>query len=122
MSKRIKKTIATVAALGSLALGGAVFAQAQSGSGPQPVAHVQAPSGQSSGEASNAPDRDNVRSGDQTTPDPAGASGGEQSSTAEAPDGLEQSGAESAPNNDGPGGHADEPANPNADYQFQGQQ
>ena len=29
---------------------------------------------------------------------------------------------ESADANDGPGGHADEPGNPNADYQFEGQQ
>jgi hypothetical protein len=33
----------------------------------------------------------------------------------------EQPGSE-VPNNDGPGGHADEPANPNADHQFQGEE
>jgi hypothetical protein len=35
--------------------------------------------------------------------------------------GSEQPGSEVA-NDDGPGGHADEPANPNADHQFQGKE
>jgi hypothetical protein len=29
---------------------------------------------------------------------------------------------ETAPGSDGPGGHADEPGNPNADHQFQGEE
>ncbi len=143
MTKRIKKTIATVAALGALALGGAVFAQAQSGQG------TAAPPVQSASESATAPDNDNIQSGDQTTPDqPGAASAGEsvgspdtdnvqagdqttpdQPGTASSSTTSEQSsteseqpGAESASNNDGPGGHADEPDNANANYEFQGQQ
>lgn len=138
MVKRIRRVMVGVAALTALALGGAVFAQAQSPS------HAA--------ERAAAPDRDNIRSGDQTTPDaPAlshttrhvvlhgsavrsratdgdtvqsgdqttadGSGGGapEQSGV----DSREQSG-ESVANGDGPGGHADEPGNPTADHQFQG--
>jgi hypothetical protein len=64
-----------------------------------------------------APDTDNIQSGDQTSPDPAAshANSDQGSQTGS------ESGSEGA-NNDGPGGHADEPANPNADHQFQGQE
>jgi hypothetical protein len=113
MTKRIKKTIAAVAALGALALGGAVFAQAQSGQS------ANAPSVQSASESVTAPDTDNIQSGDQTTPDQPGAASGSEQQSAE---GSEQPGAESAPESDGPGGHADEPGNPNANYEFQGEQ
>jgi hypothetical protein len=141
MTKRIQKLALAVAALAALSLGGAVFAQAQS---PSPAAS----------EGTAAPDRDNVQSGDQTTPDTAkaaarhardnarrhivlaagrahgnnGQSGDQTASDngaaseqigAENP---EQPGAESesASGADGPGGHADEPGNSNADHQFQG--
>jgi hypothetical protein len=65
----------------------------------------------------------------------AGSKSAESTSAAEAPgteqspaseqSGSEQPGTESGSevsNNDGPGGHADEPGNPNADHQFQGQE
>jgi cytoskeletal protein RodZ len=113
MTKRIKKTIAAVAALGALALGGAVFAQAQPGQS------ASAPSVQSASESVTSPDTDSIQSGDQTTPDPAGTASGSEQRSAESP---EQPGAESAPESDGPGGHADEPGNPNANNEFQGQQ
>jgi hypothetical protein len=143
MTKRIQKLVAAVAALAALALGGAVFAQAQSPPSAAP-------------EPTTAPDRDNIQSGDQTTPDapkaatarhharrhavrvsnttptdPAGGGSG-QSGNQSTPDsgsasetpGTENpetgAGSESAPGNDGPGGHADEPGNANADHQFQG--
>ncbi len=139
MAKRIRKVMAGVAALTALALGGAVFAQAQSSPSSAP-------------ERATAPDRDNIRSGDQTTRDAPAAShttrhvvrhrtavrstatdgdtvqSGDQttpdrpgSGASEQP-GVEnpaQSG-ESAANGDGPGGHADEPGSPTADHQFQG--
>jgi hypothetical protein len=140
MTKRIQKLVAAVAALAALALGGAVVAQAQSSQSAAP-------------ERISAPDRDNVQSGDQTTPDtakptairaghrhvrvsntsadPTGGGTG-QSGDQSAPDsgsagetpGAENpesgAGSESAPSSDGPGGHADEPGNANADHQFQG--
>jgi hypothetical protein len=131
MTRRIQKLVAAVAALAALALGGAVFAQAQSSTSaaPEPVSAV---------------DGDNIQSGDQTTPDvttkatrhhaalvsptttdPAGGGSG-QSGDQTAPDtgsASETPGTESpetAAASDGPGGHADEPGNANADHQFQG--
>jgi hypothetical protein len=56
MGKRIRNVILGLAALTALALGGAVFAQAQSSPSSAP-------------ERATAPDRDNIQSGDQTTPD-----------------------------------------------------
>jgi ABC-type phosphate transport system substrate-binding protein len=141
MTKRIRKLVVAVAALAALALGGAVFAQAQTSPSAAP-------------ERTSVPDRDNVRSGDQTTPDVAvtaagharhhatraassttvdaagGGTGrsGDQStpdtgSAGETP-GAENpetgAGPESASANDGPGGHADPPGEGNADHQFQG--
>ncbi len=114
-----------VAALAALALGGAVFSQAQSSpsAGPERI---------------SATDRDNVQSGNQTTPDkaratsadPAGGGTG-QSGDQSTPDTGSTSdpaaerpesgaGSESASTNDGPGGHADEPGNAGAAHQFQG--
>jgi hypothetical protein len=147
MTKRIKKTIAAVAALGALALGGAVFAQAQSGQS------TAAPPAQSATESVTSPDTDNIQSGDQTTPDQPGAASASASESTTAPDNdsvqsgdqttpdqpgtasvsassasepqsseTEQPGVESPSNNDGPGGHADEPGNASANYEFQGQQ
>lgn len=141
MTKRIRKLALAVSALAALALGGAVFAQAQTSPSVAP-------------ERTSLPDRDNVQSGDQTTPDttavtagharhhtvrvassrtadPAGGGTG-QSGDQSTPDtgsasetpGAENpetgAGSESAPGNDGPGGHADPPGNANADHQFQG--
>jgi hypothetical protein len=46
------------------------------------------------------------------------------SSTSEQPGSESESSTETetAPGNDGPGGHADEPGNPHADHQFQGEE
>jgi hypothetical protein len=63
---------------------------------------------------------DNVQSGDQSTPDTPGQADTSDSNQAETPDnGTEAAGSEVA-NDDGPGGHADEPGNPNADHQWTG--
>ena len=141
MTKRIRRLVVAVAALAALALGGAVFAQAQSSPSAAP-------------ERTNMPDRDNIQSGDQTTPDTAATAAGHarhhaarvassttadpagrgtgQSGDQSTPDtgsasetpGAENpetgAGSESAPANDGPGGHADPSGNANADHQFQG--
>jgi hypothetical protein len=139
MGKRIRKVMVGLAALTALALGGAVFAQAQSARSSAPE-RATAPDRDSirSGDQttpdapavshttrhvvlhrtavrSRAADADTVQSGDQTTPDQPGSGASEQPG-AEKP---EQSG-ESAANSDGPGGHADEPGSPIADHQFQG--
>jgi hypothetical protein len=141
MTKRIRKLVVAMAALAALALGGAVFAQAQT----SPSAAL---------ERTSMPDRDNVQAGDRTTPDttptaagharhhaarvtssttadPAGGGTG-QSGDQSTPDtgsvsetpGAENpetgAGSESTPGNDGPGGHSDRSANTSADHQFQG--
>jgi hypothetical protein len=107
MTKRIQKLALAVAALAALALGGAVFAQAQS---PSPAAPHHA----------NVVDRDNVQSGDQTTPDRPGANAAEQGGSESTQSSESTQRPESANNSDGPGGHADEPGNATADHQFQG--
>ena len=137
---KMKKTIAGIAALGSLALGAAVFAQAQSGSAPQvqsapakaeptggpdtdniqsgdQTTPDQGQSASAQSESTGGPDTDTVQSGDQTTPDQPGAASGNEQQSSEGPD---QAGAESPDQSDGPGGNAD-PAG-NVDNQFEGQQ
>jgi hypothetical protein len=124
MTKRIQKSAAAVLALGALGFGGSAIAQ---GAATEPV---------------GGPDTDTVQSGDQTTPDvgTAAATASKASTAATTPSttpsaageqpgvesSTEQPGAESssetAANSDGPGGHADEPGNPQADNQFQGPQ
>jgi hypothetical protein len=135
MTKRIQKAFLAIAALAALAVGGSAIATAQ-----QP-AHSNAPVTQSSPntERVGGPDTDNVQSGDQTTPDTAGASavtakapagttgtteapGTEQPAASEQQGAAEQPGSESPANDDGPGGHADEPGNASADHQFNGQE
>jgi hypothetical protein len=99
MTKQFKRIAATLVALAALAGGGVAIAQAQSNPAPAPTA---AP------EPTGGPDTDSVQSGDQTAPDTGAA------------EGPEAPGTETAANDDGPGGHADEPGNRNADHQFEG--
>jgi hypothetical protein len=114
MTKRIQKLVAAVAALAALGLGGAVFAQAQSSTTPHAHHHAVRAAGLAT---AGATDGDTVQSGDQSTPDQPGAAG--EQTGAESPE-QPGAGSESAAGSDGPGGHADEPGNPNADHQFQG--
>jgi threonine dehydrogenase-like Zn-dependent dehydrogenase len=120
MTRRIQKGAAAVLALGAIGLGGSAIANAASAT--EPV---------------GGPDNDTIQSGDQTTPDVGtkAATASKSSAAASSSSSSEQPGVESsteapgnesssetAPGNDGPGGHADEPGNPQADNQFQGQQ
>ena len=110
MRARITKLAAGLAAIATLAFGGATLASASSK--PAPVQPAVA-----------AVDGDTVQQGDQTSAD-SGTSA-EQSSESGASDTAGERPAESnseIAGNDGPGGHADEPANASADYQFEGQQ
>jgi hypothetical protein len=133
MKSKITQGVAAFAALGALALGGSAVAGAVQNNATAPVVK-QAPS--KAQENTSGPDTDSIQSGDQTTPDKAKEAPGteqsaasERSSSNEAP-GTEQSpasesGSESSSEvagNDGPGGHADEPGNANADHQAQGQE
>jgi cytoskeletal protein RodZ len=143
-----RKSMAATGAALLAALGVSGVAIAQAGNGvPSPskaqstVAPAQAK--EKPGVESNAPensgrDPDNVQytaPGDPDAKTAAAKTGATNTSagskSAEAPgseqpaaseqSGSEQPGSEVA-NDDGPGGHADEPANPNADHQFQGKE
>jgi hypothetical protein len=113
MRTRITKLLAGLTAVTALAVGGAAISSAAGKTPPvNPPAAVNPP-------AVNPPaatDGDTLQQGDQTSPDTA-ADAAETSS--EAP--SSESGSEVV-GNDGPGGHADEPGNPNADNQFEGVQ
>jgi hypothetical protein len=96
MRARVTKLVAALSAVAAFAVGGAALAGASSTPTPAPAAPA-------------VPALSDVQQGDQTAPD----IGTSSESTSES---------ESATANDGPGGHADEPGNPNADNQFQGEQ
>jgi uncharacterized protein HemX len=115
MTKRWKGIVTAVAAIAALATGGAVFAQAQNGSTQQ-----QAPAAEKGAPENSATDKDNVQ--DENGKDDASEKPekGEKGDKADKADKAEQAGSE-VPGDDGPGGHADEPGNPNADNQSQGQ-
>jgi hypothetical protein len=134
MIKRLKTSTGVLAGIAALALGGSAIASAASSTTTPAPTH----------ESTTAPDRDNIQSGSQTTPDPKGTTSASESTSARdhdkvqsgsqttadakdtaatpesAPDSNAESSGESVANNDGPGGHADEPGNPNADTQQQG--
>jgi len=122
MRTKITKLIAGLTAVTALAVGGASLASAASNTKPAnpPVVAV---------------DGDTLQQGDQSTPDTSSAAESSTESTAEStaesstestaePASSEQAGESSSEMaaNDGPAGHADEPGNASADYQFQGEQ
>jgi hypothetical protein len=146
MIKHGKKVIVTVGAVSALAFGGAALANGgstpvkpaaqpaveqtsgpdrdsiQSGDQTTPDVGASKTARSSSAESSSAPDTDTVQSGDQSTPDtPGSAEQPETPGSAEQPETTGETGSE-VPNNDGPGGHADEPGNANADHHFNGQE
>jgi hypothetical protein len=117
MFKRIRNPIAVIGALGALALGGAALAGATQGQGSvPPQAQAQGHATESQSEPAGTADTDSVQAGDQTGPDNGSAAASESGTEAAGESGSE------VPGDDGPGGHADEPGNPNADHQFQGEE
>lgn len=122
MFERLKTRRLTVpvvaAALAALGVGGTALAQSDGTPAKAPTSppSVQAP--ERSAPENTATDRDNIQN--ENGKDDAT----EASDRAEGPEKAEQPGQESreVANDDGPGGHADEPGNPNADHQFQGKQ
>ena len=104
MRARLTKLAVGLTAIAALAFGGASLAGAAgNASPPRPPA------------VSHPQDGDNVQQGDQSAPDTGSAA--EQPAEAPATETSSE-----VVGNDGPGGHADEPGNPNADYQIQGEQ
>ena len=129
-----KTAVATTASLiAALGVGGVALAQNSGNATPSqkanPVAKVQAQP--SKAQETSGPDTDKVQSGDQSTPDTGSAQeqpgtetsdgGAQEQPGTETNDSGEQPGSEVS-NNDGPGGHADEPGNASADHQAQGQE
>jgi hypothetical protein len=108
------------AAVTALGVGGVAVAQSgdtSPGNGtPTPAQQEKTPEGEENAPENSAADPDNVQ--DENGKDDAT----EASERAEGPEKAEAPGEEAreVPNDDGPGGHADEPANPNADHQFEG--
>jgi hypothetical protein len=119
--KWTKIAVVTAAALLSLGAltGAAVKAKASSGvkSATPAAATVAADQSTTAEPASGMPDGDNIQQGDQTTLDATATSQSSPESTEAA---GEATSSETLTNSDGPGGHADEPGNANADHQFQG--
>jgi hypothetical protein len=133
-----KTMTATAAALlSALGVGGIAVAQSGKSASKAPANAAQTAEAP---ENTTGPDTDNIESGDQTTPDaPATASVSSKkltkvSSKAKASQAAEAPGTETpdsgteapeapgseTPGNDGPGGHADEPGNPNAQHEATG--
>jgi len=133
MFKQGKKILLGAGVLAALSFGGSALA----GAGAAPVAPIV--------QQSSGIDHDEVQSGDQSAPDSGAAASGTETANgaqsaqdAETQDGsqdtetqdgsqgsndsgMQESSGSEVPGNDGPGGHADEPGNPNADHQATGQ-
>jgi len=100
MRSRFTKLGAALAALAALAVGGSTLASASGNNSP-----AKAPAAVSN---DSAADTDSIQ--DQRGTDNAAEAGGESAESSS-----------ETPGNDGPGGHADEPGNPTADTQQEGQ-
>lgn len=135
-----KYLIATVAAaMAALGVGGAAMAQSNSSSAlaqkaDTPAGQISGTTGttEAAGQESNAPensaiDPDNIQDTSSKDTNEAAetaatskAAGTTEAAGQESPETPGQESGSEVPNDDGPGGHADEPGNPNADHQFQG--
>lgn len=132
MRARLTKLGAALAALAALAVGGSALATAAgNGSKPAPPA---AASEQSAAKADaevndNAAEKPGTEAADgtkQADTDSLQVENGKDDATEQAAGNESETGSEAesgseVSGNDGPGGHADEPANPNADTQQEGQ-
>ncbi len=111
MRNRLVKIVAGLAALPALSFGGAALATAGgNGSGAPPAKAPASQQAERGGEAADTDDLQIENGEDDAT------EAGESEEPARGEPGTELSG------DDGPGGRADEPANPNADHQFEGQE
>jgi hypothetical protein len=121
MRKRLKTTVGATAALAALALGGSAIASATQGTKSHSQKHAVKHAVAKSTEAVGGPDTDSIQSGDQTTPDTAGAkaSSAAASETSGSESATETS-SESASASDGPGGHEDPEGN--VDHQSEAQE
>ncbi len=133
MRKRFTKIAAALAALAALALGGAALSSAGQG-GTAPVKPAQAEQQGTENAGAGKVDTDSIQdqSGAADATEPAGVEENGGSGKADTDSIQDEKGSDNAgepaesssevQGNDGPGGHADEPADPNADHQFEGQE
>jgi hypothetical protein len=99
MRRRLKTMTGTMAALVALALGGSAISSAAQGTtsaGKKPAV-----------ERTTGPDTDSIQSGDQTSPDAAGAARATSASASESATESSSESTESSTPSDGPGGHED---------------
>lgn len=137
MFKQGKKILLGAGVLAAVSFGGSALAAAGAAPVAPTVQHV------------STMDHDQIQSGDQTSPDTGAEApgtesadsaqpandgqmqdgpqdaetqdGSQTSNDAETQDGSRESAGSEIAGNDGPGGHADEPGNPNANHQASGQ-
>ena len=118
--RKVRPTLVALAAAAvtALGVGGAAIAQSGGTAPDQPAEQQTAPD-------QKAPEQ-GAPENSVTDPDNVQDESGKDDATekAEGPEKAETPGQESreVPDDDGPGGHADEPQNPNADHQFQGKE
>ncbi len=138
MFTRLRKIFLGVAALAALAVGASALAQA--GTAPEQKQDRPASEARESNQPENsAADPDNVQdeNGKDDASEKGEGKGEEAENSATDPDNVqdengkddasetgesEESEGNEVPGDDGPGGHADEPDNPNADHQFEGEE
>jgi len=120
MRSRLKKAAGALTLVAALAVGGATFASASSKAPSKaPPVSAKAPAQAPAKEApAGVVDNDTLQEGDQSGPDVPGAPEGSESSSESSSEPAGESA--EVPGDDGPGGHADEPGDPNADHQFEG--
>ena len=111
MRSRLTKLGAALVALAALAVGGSALASANGN--PSSPAKAPAALKQQAPPAADAESNDSAADTD-SVQDQSGKDTAAESATESAESGSE------TPGNDGPGGHADEPGNPNADTQQEG--
>ncbi|MHB0978933.1 MAG: hypothetical protein ACYC5Q_02460 [Thermoleophilia bacterium] len=115
MQNRLFKITASVATIGAMALGGAALANASGPASTVPATPDQAiTSTAPAAEQEATVDNDAVEFESESEADDATEVGGVEE--------AESSELESAAESDGPGGHADEPGDANADHQFEGEE
>jgi hypothetical protein len=109
MRARLTKLFAGLTAVAALAIGGSALAGAAGN--PTPASPPVFAGSADTPEPGDKADTGGAASESSSEPSESASESASSESTTE---GAEQS--------DGPGGHADEPGNPNADHQFQGEE
>ena len=121
MQNRLFKITAGLATVVALGLGGTALASAQTPATQPPAAAVQQAPDQGATANGVVEQEKGTVDNDAVQEEKGGADDATEVGQPESK-GAEQESAAEVPESDGPGGHADEPGNPNADHQFEGQE